>query len=298
MRGLPLESLAPVGLLFVAGLLLLGFGQRLLKPVLVVAAIFGGVVIAVRVGPMVHAGMSPLAWSCIGALAGVVAIALSYRIALGLAVASIGAVAAILVATTAAECGLVDVGSHPKSSQRADANVDEDSPSRPAINDPLTPAAAVDQASSAGEAMAQEIDRLSPSFAPTFRSWLDRTNTFLASVGDWAQARWDRMPKPMRTLLLASAALGAFLGFAAGVSSPTWAAATITSLFGSLLVLGCGVPLASRVVAPESMPALRPLGWLLTWLGLAFLGLVFQWWTRPADAKKQKGKDSAQAQPA
>lgn len=294
VQSLPLESLAPVGVLFIAGMLLLLFGQRLLKPVLVIASVFAGVVIAVRIGNAMQSGLSPLLWSAFGAIAGVLFVSLSYRVVLGVAVGSIGAVVAMLLATTAAELGWIDVGPQPSSSSTLRA--EESSPSRPNVRDPLVAAAMILAQDSpvveARDAVASKLDEVSPGLGPKFVGWIDRLNGLLATSGDWIHERWELMPKPMRTLLLASAAAGAFLGFVAGLASPTWAAATITSLFGGLLVLGCGVPLASRVVPPDSMPEIKPLGWLVLWLVISAAGWAFQWWSRPQTSSKKSQKKS------
>ena len=101
VRGLPVSSLAPVGVLFVAGLLLACFGQRLLKPVLVLASMFFGVVLLARLGPTLSASIPPLAWSAIGAVGGIIVAVLSYRLLLGIAMGLVGATVAILLALTA-----------------------------------------------------------------------------------------------------------------------------------------------------------------------------------------------------
>ncbi len=295
VRGLPIASLAPIGLLFVAGLLLLCFGQRLLKPVLVLAAIFGGVVLASRIGPSIQPSISPLIWSAIGAIVGLVVAVLSYRLILGLAVGAIGAAVAMLLALTAAQMGWIDAG--PKPAPPAEAALSSPAPD---IDDPLVAAATIVQDAADGttpserEALSKKLDNVSPGLGPAVIAWLDRLNGMLSSAGDWIGERWNAMPKPLRTLLMASGAAGGFLGFAAGIACPTWAAATLTSLFGSLLVLVCGAPLLSRVVSVDSLPEVRPLGWLALWMSIAAAGWVFQWITRPV--KEPPKRDAAPAQ--
>lgn len=276
VRGLPLASLAPAGLLVVGGLLLLAFGRRLLKPVLVVAAIFAGVVLAVRIGHGMGSTISPLVWSALGALGGVLAVMLFYRIALALTVGAIASVAAMLLATTAAEFGLVDVG--PGTAARA-----EDVTSAEALRAPDRGPGTFERlaASEEGRAVVSEhLDGVAPGLGPVVLDWLDRGNRFLAGLGAWTSERWELLPRPMRTLLLASAAAGGFLGFAAGLASPTLAAAIVTSLFGALLVLFCGLPILSRYASLETLTRLTPGVWLLVWLALATLGWLFQWTTR------------------
>ena len=291
VRSLPITSLAPVGVLFVAGLLLLCFGQRLLKPVLVLAAIFLGVIIAARIGHAVQPTLSPLVWSAIGAISGLILAILGYRLVLGVAVGAIGAVAAMLLALTATQMGWIDAGPQPAAALTADG---DGSPIAPLdVDDPLVAAAWIVQQAADGPASAappatddravlsKQLDDVAPGLGPAVVSWLDRFNGLLAGVGERLGAEWNAMPKPLRTLLMASAAAGGFLGFVAGVACPTWAAATLTSLFGSLLVVVCGAPLVSRVVSAESLPELKPLGWLSLWMALAAAGWIFQWVTRP-----------------
>lgn len=300
VRTLPIESFAPIGVLLVGGLLLLAFGQKLLKPVLVFAAVFAGVIIAVRYAQASQSTMSPLLWSLIGALAGFLAVVLSYRVALGLAVGSLGAIAAMLLATAAAEYGFVDVGAKT-------GNEDMGGESRSsyvsgptavaaagAIVDPLATPSGGSGESSASHSISQELDRVSPGLGPSFLAWLERCQAFLSSSGTWVKSRWDGLPAPMRTLLFASGAAGGFLGFVAGISSPAWAAATVTSLLGSLLTLLCGVPIASRFLPDGTIPHLSPLGWLAAWLGLSALGALFQWYMRK---KKDDEKREPQREP-
>jgi hypothetical protein len=305
VRALPISSLAPIGVLFAAGLLLLAFGQRLLKPVLVLAAIFGGVIVAVEIGHALGPTVSPLIWSAAGAVLGLIAAVLGYRLVLGCAVGAIGATAAMLLALTATQLGWIDAGPRPTESvvaSEADewertlvaaATVLEEArrAGQDAIEDPSTTAAA------SGRAFESPLNEVSPGLGPAVSAWLDRFTGFLQGIGEHASQQWDALPKPLRTLLLASGAAGGFLGFVAGLAFPTWAAAMLTSLFGSLLVLLCGAPLLSRVMSPEALPALRPLGWLGAWLGLAAAGWCFQWWTRPkrpaATERKAEGNPEA-----
>jgi hypothetical protein len=278
VRGLPIESLAPAGVLVLGGLLLLAFGRKLLKPVLVVAAIFGGVVVAVRIGHAFAPSMSPFLFASAGALAGVLAVMLFYRVALAIALGAIGAVAAMLIATTAAEFGFVDVGPQPDAAEVA----------------PVAPLAdRVPMGLSDGERalVGERIDGVAPGLGPAVLDWLDRASRLLTEVGLWIEGRWDTMPRPMRTLLLASAAAGGFFGFVAGIASPAFAAAAVTSLFGSLLVLFCGLPILSRFAAADPLASAPPVAWLATWLGLALAGWVFQWTTRSKPKAKREPEE-------
>jgi hypothetical protein len=292
--------MAPVGVLFVAGLLLLAFGQRLLKPVLILAAIFAGVVLAVRFGAAIQSGLSPLVWSGIGAIGGVVFVAISYRLVLGLAVGAIGATVAMLLAMTLAEFGFVDVG--PRSSNVQSAHLVTVQAGQ--VVDPLTAGddaggtdeggGHIDRVATDLDRVATDLDRVAPGLGPHVVGWFERLNAFMATAGTWIHERWNAMPPPLRTLLLASGAAGGFLGFVAGITSPAWAAAVVTSLFGGLLVLGCGLPLASRFVAPDAMPSIAPIGWLVLWLALSFAGWAFQWWTRPQPPTRERTKAAAE----
>jgi hypothetical protein len=304
VRALPVSSLAPIGVLFAAGLLLLAFGQRLLKPVLVLAAIFGGVIVAVEIGHVIGPGVSPLVWSAAGAVLGLIAAVLGYRLVLGCAVGAIGATAAMLIALTATQLGWIDAG--PRPVQSASETIADEWERTLVAAAMVLEEARAPQASESDEvpttterrAFESQLDEVSPGLGPAVSGWLDRFTEFLRGIGEHAGQEWDALPKPLRTLLMASGAAGGFLGFVAGLAFPTWAAAMLTSLFGSLLVLLCGAPLLSRVVSPEAMPALRPLGWLGAWLGLAAAGWCFQWWTRPKRPAPAERKSEGQAEAA
>lgn len=316
VRGLPVASLAPVGILFVAGLLLLCFGQRLLKPVLVLASIVIGVIVAARVGPSIATGVPPVAWSAIGAITGLVVAVLSYRLLLGLAMGVIGGVVFILLALTAVQLGWIDVTSKPPPVNAAAATVEEDDSEGlqrpvmaafeaavvervPTVLAALTPSVAQDappaEHDAGSQQVARELDQVKPGLGGAFLAWLDRMNGMLGSTGTWLSERWSAMPRPMQTLLTASGAMGGFLGFATGLAAPTWAGAMLTSLFGSLLALLCGAPILSRVVSAESLPEVRPLGWLVLWLGIAVAGSIFQWLTRPAKPAGKREQADADA---
>lgn len=303
VRSLPVASLAPVGVLLVAGLLLLCFGQRLLKPVLVLVSIFVGVMVCARVGQAMQSSIPTIAWSAFGAIAGLFVAVLSYRLILGLAMGLIGAAVAILLSLTAVQLGWIDVTSKPPP-LRADGDVanevvtafesltvDRIPLALATIQSETSPQADPDAApvgDTAGrEAVARELDAVSPGLGQGFLAWLDRVNGLVGSAGTWFSERWTAMPKPMQTLLTASAAMGGFLRFVAGAGCPAWAAAVLTSLLGSLLVLLCGAPIVSRILSADSLPDMRPLGWLCLWLAIALAGSVFQWVTRP---KKQAAK--------
>jgi hypothetical protein len=304
VRGLPVASLAPVGVLFVAGLLLLCFGRKLLKPVLVLGSIFAGIMVAARLGQAIQPSISPLIWSAAGAIAGLVTAVLSYRLLLGLAMGLIGATVAILLALTAVQLGWINVTSQPPPvrAHLAPGAVDG-SEVRAAIGSGVRwpvqewmeafQSTAVDRlpptdTPEARAAIAKELDAVSPGLGGRFLGWLDQANGFMGNAGGWLSEQWNGMPKPMQTLVTASAATGAFLGFVAGAACPTWAAATLTSLLGSLLVLLCGAPLLSRVVPAESLPEIRPLGWLAVWVALGVTGWIFQWVTRPTKAAPRR----------
>lgn len=307
VRGLPVSSLAPVGVLFVAGLLLACFGQRLLKPVLVLASMFFGVVLLARLGPTLSASIPPLAWSAIGAVGGIIVAVLSYRLLLGIAMGLVGATVAILLALTAVQLGLIDVTSTPPplhgeaDGERDPIVVTLAAFERGAVaHVPVALAALERQAEGEGVpsdetrgAVAKELDALSPGLGGRFLAWLDQLNGFLGTAGQWLGERWNEMPPPMRTLVTASAATGGFLGLALGVGCPVWAGTMLTSLFGSLLVLLCGAPLVSRVGDPNWLPSMKPLGWLALWMALATSAAIFQSLTRPTKAKA-KAKGAAQ----
>ncbi len=101
----------------------------------------------------------------------------------------------------------------------------------------------------------------------------------LALVGSqaWGELNqaWRRVPSASRTLLMAMAAGGAALGVGVVIVFSRWALAGASSAIGAALVLGCGLPLGSRLTGAYRPP--ETVGrWLLLMAVLTLSGWAFQ----------------------
>lgn len=268
MRSLPLSSLAPPGLLLVIGLATLLFGARLLRPTLALAAILVGVTLAVGFARVQGSTLSPLWWAAFGAIGGVVAATLGYRLLLAGGSASIGLALAAIVASAAIEAGVVAT---------PDGNARREIPRETAS---FTPPDAGDTA-----APPPVPDALLAALAPWIDRYAGELGGAFGAAGGELRTRWSRLVGPERTFFLATAAAGAFIGLVLGLMNPSGTARIVTSLLGGLFLLAGGVPLLVRSLESETVragPAATPLRWLAAWLAIAFLGWLFQLRTRPA----------------
>lgn len=266
MRSLPLSSLAPPGILLVVGLATLLFGARLLRPTLALAAIFLGVTIAVAWARVAGSTLSPIWWAAFGAIGGVVAATLGYRLLLAGGSAAIGLVLSAIAASAAIEAGIV--ATHDGAARR------ETPPAAIAFDEPASepPAASV------------PADAIAAAFGPWIDRYAGELRATLGAARGELDSRWNRLAGPERTFFLASVAAGAFIGLVLGLMNPNGTARVVTSLLGALFLLAGGVPLLVRSLESETVragPAATPLRWLAAWLAIAFLGWVFQLRTRP-----------------
>jgi hypothetical protein len=269
MRSLPLPSLAPPGLLLVIGLATLLFGARLLRPTLALGAIFLGVTLAVGWSRVLGSTMSPLWWALFGAIGGVIAATLGYRLLLSAGSAAIGLTLASLVASAAIEAGIV---AGPAPEARAETSAASTSAAgtegaRPEVDPPPLPEGVI------------------ASLGPWFDRYAGDLGGAFAAAGDELRSRWSRLVGPERTFFLATLAAGAFIGLLLGLMNPNGTARVVTSLLGGLFLLAGGVPLLVRSLESETVragPAATPLRWLAAWLAIAFLGWLFQLRTKPA----------------
>lgn len=267
MRSLPLSSLAPPGLLLVIGLATLLFGARLLRPTLALAAIFVGVTLAVGWARVSGSTLAPIWWAAFGAIGGVVAATLGYRLLLAGGSASIGLAISAIAASAAIEAGIVAT---------PDGNARREAPAEPVAHS-SSPAEGSIAARPGDDALANVLGPWIDRYAGDFRATLGSARGELDS-------RWARLAGPERTFFLASVAAGAFVGLVLGFMNPNGTARVVTSLLGGLFLLAGGVPLLVRSLETETVragPAATPLRWLAAWLAIAFLGWIFQLRTRP-----------------
>lgn len=93
-------------------------------------------------------------------------------------------------------------------------------------------------------------------------------------IGTQVKSRWELVPPATQTFLFATTAGGAIMGFGLGILFSRWALAGAASTLGSLLLLGCGMPLIETILpsfrSPESPAAWFFLGGATTLAGWAF----------------------------
>gem|GEM_PF-721575 len=103
--------------------------------------------------------------------------------------------------------------------------------------------------------------------------------TLLAGAGSRVLSqlkdRWSLVPGPTQTFLLAVTAAGAAMGLGLGVLFSRWALAGASAALGSLLFLGCGMPLAETIFANFRCPN-SPAAWLFLGGATTLAGWAFQ----------------------
>jgi len=203
---LPVASLAPAIVLVLSGLILLIAGRHFLRPVMVVTTILFGAMLGPSIlgGIFPRLGAVPLAF--IGGLAGLVFVAIAWRLVLGAAMGVIAAFACALLAMLAVDAGFIDARS------------------------PGDPAQGV----------------LSAEDAEVHRAIVDHAPRLIHPLVDWADRRWLAEPQQVRTLLGAAAAGGGFIGLVLGAWLTQSSSALLTSMVGAIFTLVGALPFAAR----------------------------------------------------
>ncbi len=98
-----------------------------------------------------------------------------------------------------------------------------------------------------------------------------------------ARTRWAIVPAATRTFLLATTAAGGVMGLVLGLFFSRWATAGAASMLGSILFLGCGLPLTETLIPSVRCPE-SPAAWLLLGAATTLSGWAFQ--MRRSEAKK------------
>ena len=268
LQELPLLDLAPAGLLAIVGLLLLFYGQKLLKPSLVCAAIIIGAWVA---GPFVGMLSPPIAskvpsllWPILGGIAGLVLIALSWRLLVALTFGIVLAAVFVVGSRALVEAGFIDAQASPSA-----ALVAEDASST-LLSDALVKSAA-------------KLDGVGPA--------VERVHTAVRPLILWINARWEAEPPQMRTLFLATSATGMFMGVLLGLFLAKDIAALLTAVVGALFLLVGGLPLAERYSTSFAEP-MHPFTWMLVWAVLAAIGFFAQVVMRQSKRTEESTEES------
>lgn len=283
--------------LMVAGVLLVLFGARLLRPAVVVAAMAVGFLGAVVTARAMLPAVPLWAAAATGAVAGLVAGAMLYRVAVGLAAATVGATAGALVAFAIMAGGSLDtaprslnhalVDTPPTAIRPGDGNraglrivsiLDAQDAAQPSGAADTAVAAAADAALPVGERA------------------LRRTAAVARAGVDRASAAYRETAPAYRTLLSGSIAAGAIAGLLAGMLATTTVARVLTSFAGGWLLLGAALPLMA-LHGFEPMPD-DARAWLVTLAAIAALGTVAQWKLGGAPGTPRKAKARSRPKPA
>ena len=214
LQDLPLTSLAPAGVLFVLGFVLLIFGRHLLRPVLVTAIVLAGAMLGAPILGWFLPEAHGLALTLLGGLAGALVAAIAWRLFLGAALGVILAFCCALLALLGVNAGFID-------------------------------ARGLDAQPQAAVSLADVADR---------ERLLERSPAPISTLVAWADAKWHAEPPQVQVLLKAAAAGGAFIGLVLGAWLPHGAAAFLTSLVGALFALVGGMPFLLRAIERGDEP--------------------------------------------
>jgi len=116
---------------------------------------------------------------------------------------------------------------------------------------------------------------------PRWRQWgVDAWDAVVAAP----KRAWEMSDETLRWTMVAASGSGLVAGLMLGAAAPSLAASLVTSLFGSLLLLGSGCTLAVKLNVPDRFLPHDTLQWLLWWAVAAVIGLGLQWTLRPKPA--------------
>jgi small subunit ribosomal protein S3 len=299
---LPYSGLIPVILVLVIGLLLWLAGRKVLR--LAFASI--GLLLGGALGWTIAAGFDLSINPWVAALAGGIILAVILVIAYRFAVAGLMAlalgIACPLALYTVAQIGGVKFESAPgerdKAEELADAASEKLEDLKDDAKEKLEEAKEkLDDMTAAKEKIGEElmeqaasmkdkIQEKAPKLDEQTQAKVDEARHAAQELLDAGKAKWDGAPPRLRTSMMFSAAIGAVLGLLIAAFAASFSATVVTSLAGSLLVLGSGWVTATRLGVPEGpwLPS-TPAAWLVFWAVLWVIGLGVQWTfrRRPAD---------------
>jgi hypothetical protein len=273
---LPLDAFALIALLvaLVWGLLLLGFGAALLRPMVVLAALVAGVVLAV-VAVRTWVPSVPL-WvaASVGGLVGVAIGALLYRPAVALLSALVGATLGAIVAWSIIATGGLDT--RPRTSDHALVASLRESPALGEGERTSQEIIAILTAHAASADARGSASGLPPDApgASTGDRLLHDLGGAATRAGERTRAALDATAPAYRTLLYGSILTGAVAAFLAGLLATTLVARVLTSFAGATLLLVAVVPLSAWAGHAVHLRDAR--AWLVAIASLAIVGVLAQ----------------------
>ncbi|MFO0872593.1 MAG: hypothetical protein U0575_01295 [Phycisphaerales bacterium] len=137
-----------------------------------------------------------------------------------------------------------------------------------------------------GARIRDRAERLaSPVWSPAVERRLGQLRALVDDGVALVARQWAIASRPVRTLMLACAAMCGFVGLCLGVLASRWTAAFVTAIVGSVLVILCAAAAMQQFLGdPTALPGSRP-GWTLAWAVLAMAGTAVQVHARPAERR-------------
>lgn len=307
LSSIPWGVHAAVALVMAVGLVLWLVGQRMVKPLLVGLAAAVGAGLGGLLVPSTSWGASLTVWHGlgVGAIAGLIVGLLLYRSAMAVGFGVVMGAALPLAAATVLQFYPVGGAAgraateHWNEFEQAVGEWERDGVSAlvgaPGAVDPggvrIRPASFMDDAVEA-EGVAQAIENapenLRPAAGAISAAWSNAT----ARVRDG----WEQLPAPHRAIVGFAGVLGLAGGVILGLIMPAWAAAGVTSLFGSAIWLPSFVWLSNAMSAPWKQTLDRsPATWLAIWVAAGVVGMIVQWSGVLGSGRKSAGKPAPAA---
>lgn len=295
LRSLPWSGLVIVGAVGLVGLAMWALGGRLARPMygLLFGAVgaSGGLFTPAAVGLNINPYLSVGAGAILGMLAGL----LLFRLSMATALAAVGGTLAPLIvgAVIWLNPGLSGPAgggpSQPLSKQEMllpgvpiESTGDEragDGPSEPGLTETLFGQDKDHERHASSNNNSADSDGPSLRVASSLaHSAKDRLGSFIGELASEAGAGWSKLPTGQQLALAISAALGALGGFLLGMSFPK----KVASVGSAFLGAGVWTPIAAKAMYDFSVPGRGLLpgsarGWLALWLFVAAAGLILQW---------------------
>lgn len=271
----------------VVGVLLVFAGHRLLGVALAcIGAIVGGVV-GWAIGEVFLPSIP--AWSlAVGAgFVGAIGAALSSRLTAAAALGAVLALAGWMSVASAERHGWLAFA--PTGAASAAASASDGETTRPAAGSAAgvaTDALRAEAMRSFGASVRERSERLvAPIWSPAVERRLGELRALIDDGVALIGRQWTLSSRPVRTLMLACAAMCGFLGLCLGVLASRWTAAFVTAIVGSVLVLLCAAASVQQFLGDASaLPGSRA-GWMVAWAILAMVGTAVQGLGRKAEGR-------------
>lgn len=280
IRSLPMGVHGPAVVALVGGLVLWGAGAKVLKPVSILLGMCTGAFLGALLVPMVHpenvgSVPAPYAGLGIGAVVGMIASLALFRSAMMVAGGIALGVAGVLGASVyLSHTSNFDLRSLAARHQEKNPEFREQLDS---LRDELTDAGKTvignfkdRREKGEGLDLSREFSEAGNALAAT------RTRDFVKSTSDDAKGIWSELPDQSKLIVAAVGLASAIGGVLLGLFAPKKAAAAVTAMLGTCVVLFSGVWLLRAMNVQGSWLDQSPTGWLVIGGVFAAVGLAIQ----------------------